>query len=183
MSGIVEVLKSPAWWFTTIIVGFIVSLASGVVRDWVPKILARTSHKQAIRRKIHLNEFASVVYHLRRDQSYQISYSTRLIVHSIFGVSLLLVIVAFGIYSLTIDYSKIDSRILNLWPLLGFFAIFPILMLFAWAAGLYQRLKCILRLHRELVRDVRIRNVGSVGQVRARVQQRKLHAITRQRKG
>jgi MFS family permease len=62
MESIITSLKDPAWWFTVFLVGIIVSIAAGFLKDWIGRLFSKYSTKFREHRKAKA---------LRREELYE----------------------------------------------------------------------------------------------------------------
>ncbi|MFT3807996.1 hypothetical protein [Arenimonas sp.] len=51
MQSIISNIKDPSWWFTVFLVGIIVSIFAGFLKDWIASLIARFSDSFRERRK------------------------------------------------------------------------------------------------------------------------------------
>lgn len=52
MQSIISSLKDPAWWFTAFVVGIIVSVVAGFLKDWVSGVFSKYSERFRESRKV-----------------------------------------------------------------------------------------------------------------------------------
>lgn len=77
MDEFVKNLSSPSWWLGVFVVGLIVEMLGGSLRDWLGKLLAKISEYWALKRRIRSKKQQQLLRDLKSDDTLLCLYAMR----------------------------------------------------------------------------------------------------------
>jgi len=102
MDDIVQLGKSPAFWFSSVVIAFLMSLFASYVKDWIEAIKTKISTKRRIAKENEEQDFTRKVNELTHNSALVSVYLSSIVFQKIRNILYLLVtyvMMCFSLYS------------------------------------------------------------------------------------